>query len=120
MSTSQSIDQSINQSINQSVPVDRTACSSSGQFEAAVRTQTVGEPPPEPRPVVADDDGTQLYTYDLVDEDIRSAKSRAAFKASGLTERPRFRTPGLARAAYDRVARGRGLIPGAPTSQPGR
>ena len=72
------------------------------------------------RRLVTDDDGTQLYTYDLGFEDISSSKATAAFKASGLTERPRFRTPGLARAAYDRVARGRGLIPGAPTSQPGR
>ena len=70
--------------------------------------------------LVTDDDGTQLYTYDLGFENISSSKATAAFKASGLTERPRFRTPGLARAAYDRVARGRGLIPGAPTSQPGR
>ena len=70
--------------------------------------------------LLTDDDGTQLYTYDLGFENISSSKATAAFKASGLTERPRFRTPGLARAAYDRVARGRGLIPGAPTSQPGR
>ena len=62
----------------------------------------------------------QLYTYDLVDEKVNSAKSRAAFKASGLKERPRWRSPTEARAAYDRVARGRGLIPGAPTSRPGR
>ena len=70
--------------------------------------------------LVTDDDGTQLYTYDLGFEDIMSTKAIAAFKASGLKERPRWRSPTEARAAYDRVARGRGLIPGAPTSRPGR